>query len=294
MEPHRLLFDLFAFTIRSPAWETVSIIFRAGARWNRTDFCSICSPSQFVHLHGKPYRLFFERELDGTAPISVRSVRLHNSFTCMGNRIDYFSSGSSMEPHRFLFDLFAFTIRSPAWETVSIIFRAGARWNRTDFCSICSPSQFVHLHGKPYRLFFERELDGTAPTSVRSVRLHNSFTCMGNRIDYFSSRSSMEPHRLLFDLFAFTIRSPAWETVSIIFRAGARWNRSDFCSICSPSQFVHLHGKPYRLFFEQELDGTAPISVRSVRLHNSFTCMGNRIDYFSSGSSMEPHRYLYE
>ena len=27
-----------------------------------------------------------------------------------------------MEPHRFLFDLFAFTIRSPAWETVSIIF----------------------------------------------------------------------------------------------------------------------------------------------------------------------------
>ena len=34
-------------------------------------------------------------------------------------------------------------------------------------------------------------------------------------------------------------------------------------SICSPSQFVHLHGKPYRLFF-------------------------------SSGSSMETHRFLYE
>ena len=30
-----------------------------------------------------------------------------------------------METHRFLFDLFAFTIRSPAWETVSIFFRAG-------------------------------------------------------------------------------------------------------------------------------------------------------------------------
>ena len=35
---------------------------------------SICSPSQFVHLHEKPYRLFFERELDGTAPISVRVI----------------------------------------------------------------------------------------------------------------------------------------------------------------------------------------------------------------------------
>ena len=130
---------------------------------------SICSPSQFVHLHGKPYRLFSEREPDGTAPISVRSVRLHNSFTCMGNRIDYFSSGSSMEPRQFLFNLFALTIRSPAWETVPIIFRVGARWNRTDFCSICSPSKFVHLHGKLYRLFFERELDGTAPISVRVI-----------------------------------------------------------------------------------------------------------------------------
>ena len=130
---------------------------------------SICSPSQFVHLHGKPYRLFFERELDGTAPISVRSVRLHNSFTCMGYLIDYFSSGSSLEPHRFLFDPFVFTIRPPARETVSIIFRAGARWNRTDFWSTCSPSQFVHLHGKPYRLFFGRELDGTAPIYVRVI-----------------------------------------------------------------------------------------------------------------------------
>ena len=35
---------------------------------------SISSPSQFVHLHGKPYRLFFERQLDRTAPISVRVI----------------------------------------------------------------------------------------------------------------------------------------------------------------------------------------------------------------------------
>ena len=35
-------------------------------------------------------------------------------------------------------------------------------------------------------------------------------------------------------------------------------------------------------------------TYRHVRLHNSFTCMGNRIDYFLSGSSMETHRFLYE
>ena len=35
---------------------------------------SICSPSQFVHLHEKPYRLSFEREPDGPALISVRVI----------------------------------------------------------------------------------------------------------------------------------------------------------------------------------------------------------------------------
>ena len=35
---------------------------------------SICSPSQFVHLHGKPYRLYFEREPDGPEPIYVRVI----------------------------------------------------------------------------------------------------------------------------------------------------------------------------------------------------------------------------
>ena len=143
---------------------------------------------------------------------TYRSVRLHNSFTCMGNRIDYFSSGSSMEPQRFLSDLFAFTIRSPAWETISIIFRAGARWNRTDFCSICSPSQFVHLHGKPHRLFFERELDGTAPISVRVTATvgitHGRKTVSPSRNPCDSDpflvathnrcSPSWDPHRLLF------------------------------------------------------------------------------------------------
>ena len=75
--------------------------FRAGARTEKLglypnsfisqrsilEHVSICSPSQFIHLHGKPYRLFFERELDGLAtrlffereldgpaPISVRVI----------------------------------------------------------------------------------------------------------------------------------------------------------------------------------------------------------------------------
>ena len=67
---------------------THRLFFRAGARTEELGLyqnslasqrsilepVSICSPSQLVHLHGKPYRLFFERELDGTAPISVRVI----------------------------------------------------------------------------------------------------------------------------------------------------------------------------------------------------------------------------
>ena len=130
----------------------------------------------------------------------------------MGNRIDYFSSESLMEPHRFLFDLFAFTIRSPAWETVSIIFRAGARWNRTDFCSICSPSQFVHLHEKPYRLFFERELDGTAPISVRVIAT----------IGITHGRKTVSPSRSSCDSDPFLVAthnrcSPSWDPHRLFF-----------------------------------------------------------------------------
>ena len=90
----------------------------------------ICSPSQFVHLHGKPYRLFFERELDGKAPIIC--------FRAGAGTILYQHSLASQR---------------------SIL----------EHVSICSPSQFIHLHGKPYRLFFERELDGNAPISVRVI-----------------------------------------------------------------------------------------------------------------------------
>ena len=75
--------------------------FRAGARTEKLglypnsfisqrlimEHVSICSSSQFIHLHGKPHRLFFERELDGLstrlffereldgiAPISVQVI----------------------------------------------------------------------------------------------------------------------------------------------------------------------------------------------------------------------------
>ena len=118
-------------------------------------------------------------------------------------------------------------------------------------------------------------------TIALNVRSNNNNSSMGNHTDFcidlfaFTTRSPAwetapisvsicspsqfahlhgKPHRFLW--FAFTIRSPAWETTPIS------------VSICSPSQFAHLHGKPHRFLY------------RSVCLHNSLTCMGN-------------HRFLY-
>ena len=84
-----------------------------------------------------------------------RSVRLHNSLTCMGNRTD------------FCIDLFVFTIRSPAWETapisvrvittsVSLTAERPFRLQGTHVIPILFWSQFtidVRLHD-PHRLFF--------------------------------------------------------------------------------------------------------------------------------------------
>ena len=78
---------------------------------------SICSPSQFVHLHGKPYRLFFERELDGTAPISVRVIAIigitqgrkpvsPSRNPCDSDHflvVTHNQSSPSWDPHRFFF-----------------------------------------------------------------------------------------------------------------------------------------------------------------------------------------------
>ena len=98
----------------------------------------------------------------------------------MENRIDYFSSGSSMEPHRFLFDLFAFTIRSPAWETVSIIFRAGARWNRINFCT---SDRHRRYHSRPKTVSPSRNPCDSDPFLVAT---HNRCS------------PSWDPHRLFF------------------------------------------------------------------------------------------------
>ena len=56
---------------------------------------------------------------------------------------------------------------------------------------------------------------------------------------------------------------PAWETALIS------------VSICSPSQFAHLHGKPHRFLY------------RSIRLHNSLTCMVNRTDLCTSDHHLD-------
>ena len=146
---------------------------------------SICSPSQFVHLHGKPYRLFFEQELDGTAPISLRVIATigitHGRKTVSPSRnpsgSDPFLVANS-QSSTSVAKLFAFMGPTPIF-----LFRAGAQTEELgpyqnslasqrsvlEHVSICSPSQLVHLHGKPYRLFFERELDGTAPISLRVI-----------------------------------------------------------------------------------------------------------------------------
>ena len=91
---------------------------------------SICSPSQFVHLHGKPYRLFFERELDENAPISVRVIA--TSGITHGRKIvsplrnpydsdpflvaTYNRCSPSWDPHRFFFSGSKLE-RNRIWET---------------------------------------------------------------------------------------------------------------------------------------------------------------------------------
>ena len=115
----------------------------------------------------------------------------------------------------------------------------------------------IHLHGKPHRFLY------------RFVRLHNSLICMGNRTDF------------CIDLFAFTIRSPAWETAPTS------------VSICSPSQFAHLHGKP-------------PVSVRvittsvSLTAERPFRLQGTHVIPILFGSQFtidvrlhDPHRFFF-
>ena len=68
-----------------------------------------------------------------------------------------------------------------------IILFSGRSWTISTFArrSICSPSQFVHLHGKPCRLSFEREVDGPALVSVRVI----------TTIDITNGRNTVSPSR---------------------------------------------------------------------------------------------------
>ena len=89
-------------------------------------------------------------------------------------------------------------------------------------------------------------------------------------------------------------------------RASGQVLRSPNTGLTGPRRAVHylaLHSRTELFFSGRSWDYINILSphnaqflstYRSVRLHNSFTCMGNRIGYFSSGSSMETHRFLYE
>ena len=86
--------DRFALTHRL-------LCYFSGRSWAISTFArrSICSPSQFVHLHGTPYRLSFERELDGPASISVRVIAtigiIHGRKTVLPSRNPCDSDGTA-------------------------------------------------------------------------------------------------------------------------------------------------------------------------------------------------------
>ena len=110
--------------------------------------------------------------------------------------------------------------------THRLFFRAGA-----GTISNSPAFTFVRLHGKPYRLFFERELEWSVRTFAckqQPVRLHAN------------------THRLFFRAGAGTISN------SLSFK------------------FVRFHGEPYRLFFEREPEWSVrafACNQQLVRLH---------------------------
>ena len=102
-----------------------------------------------------------------------------------------------------------------------------------DHVSICSPSQFVHLHGKPYRLLFERELDGNAPISVRVIATSG--------ITY--GRKTVSPSRNPCDSDPFLVAthnrcSPSWDPHRFCF-SGRSSNGIAYGRHLSPSFYIH-------------------------------------------------------
>ena len=77
--------------------------------------------------------------------------------------------------------------------------------------SICSPSQFVHLHEKPYRLFFEPELDEKR-TDFCITHGRKTISPSRNPCDFDPSWSQL----------TIDVRLHGTHTDLFIFRAGAR------------------------------------------------------------------------
>ena len=128
--------------------------------------------------------------------------------------------------------------------THRLFFRAGA-----GTISNSLAFTFVRLHGKPYRLFYERELEWSVRASACKQQL---------------SRLHANTHRLFFRA-----------------GAGAISNSLAFA-------FVRLHGKPYRLFFERELEWsvcTSACKQQLVRLHANT----HRL-FFRAGARTESHK----
>ena len=78
--------------------------------------------------------------------------------------------------------------------------------------SICLPSQFVHLHGKPYRLLFERELDGNAPNYVRVIATSG---ITHGRKPVSPSRNACDPDPFL--VATHNRCSPSWDPHRLFF-----------------------------------------------------------------------------
>ena len=118
---------------------------------------------------------------------------------------------------------------------------------------------FVRLHGKPYRLFFEREFEW----SVRAFACKQQPVCL-----------HANTHRLFFRAEAGTISN------SLAFT------------------FVRLHGKPYRLFFERGAGMVCSrfcvqAATRSPSCaHASIIFSGRSTNGIAQGNHLSPFFYL--
>ena len=156
----------------------------------------------------------------------------------MGNRTD------------FCIDLFAFTIRPPAWETAPIS------------VSICSPSQFAHLHGKPHRRPFR--LKGTHVISIPFVvAIHNSMLAfMGARTD--TLQLGQISCSLLYLLLSIGSLEQFWNVITLELRASFFGRRSSF-----PSFFKCLFGFAWFVLSYNKYPPTSAPPLYMTPIYNS-------------------------